>query len=41
MIEKFIELDFYQTGMLISNASSASLTFILLVLNIWWHVSKK
>ena len=40
MIEKFSELDFYQMGMLLSNGTSACLTFILLVLNIYWHYKK-
>lgn len=31
----------YEIWMVSSNTTSAVLAFILLVLNIWWHVQKK
>ena len=41
MIETITNLTFYEKGMLFSNGTSMILTFILLALNIWWHVQKK
>lgn len=40
LLEHIQALNFYETGMILSNSSSATLTFILLVLNIYWHYKK-
>lgn len=38
--ENIQALNFYESGMLLSNGTSATLTLVLLVLNIYWHYKK-